>query len=619
MIKIRYGIVMPRLTEINDQSYQFPIGMAYVSSSLKNSGRDVVTYTLNYKEGEVKELIEKWVREKNIDVLATGGLTAHYRKLKEILDAARAVKPDIILAVGGGIITSSPIPAMEALEIADYGMIGEGEVTICELAETLEGKRDAHTVDGLIFKKNGSWTITQSRAEIMDLDSLPYPDYEGFDFDELLNKTPTDVFALGQSRFGFLSLGRSCPFNCTFCFHPSGTRYRRRSMESAFREIDYLIEHFDIQNVYITDELFATKLEDVKVFCAEIKKRKLGFIISLRVDLVNREILELLRDHGCMQVCFGLESADNRILKSMNKHITVEQIDYALSLCNELGIRSQGNFIFGDEAETVETANNTIKWWKEHPQYTISTILIVLYPGSVLYQNACKRGIIKDEVQFIKDGCPLTNVSRMTDEEYRDMALTISMLTQGRTAVLKDASTQYIGFGKVDYTARCSKCGEFNTWKSLDPYRTISSLICEHCGHSMHIVVADSVTHHADQYFRLFKQHKVGIWPMASGVVEELRRAAPSIMDKNVWFIDSAKIKQGAHFHSKIVESPDVIAREGIDTVFITGTNLWAAEIAESLKQFPSVKNVFFAGDLFDPDFPQRVNFNISSSEDNAV
>ena len=135
----------------------------------------------------------------------------------------------------------------------------------------------------------------------------------------------------------------------------------------------------------------------------------------------------------------------------------------------------------------------------------------------------------------------------------------------------------------------------------------------------MHIVVADSVTHHADQYFRLFKQHKVGIWPMASGVVEELRRAAPSIMDKNVWFIDSAKIKQGAHFHSKIVESPDVIAREGIDTVFITGTNLWAAEIAESLKQFPSVKNVFFAGDLFDPDFPQRVNFNISSSEDNAV
>ncbi len=318
---MRYGIVMPKLTQNYDETYMFPIGMAYVSASLKNSERDVVTYNLNYKEGEIKDLIRKLVLKRNIDVLATAGLTAHYWQLKEILDAARAVKPDIILAVGGGIITSSPIPAMEALEIADYGMIGEGEVTICELAEALEGKRDVHTVDGLIFKEADAWTITHPRAEIMDLDSLPYPDYEGFEFDELLNKTPTDLFAFGKDRFGFLSLARSCPFNCTFCFHPSGTRYRRRSMKSAFREIDYLIERFDIHNINITDELFLSKMEDVRTFCTEIKKRKIGFSIFLRVDKVNREMLEMLRDNGCIQIGFGLESADNRILKSMNKHI----------------------------------------------------------------------------------------------------------------------------------------------------------------------------------------------------------------------------------------------------------------------------------------------------------
>lgn len=604
---MRYGIVMPKLTQNFDETYQFPIGMAYVSSSLKKFGKDVATYNLNYKEGEIQELVRRLVREKKLDVLATGGLTAHYWQLKEILDAARMEKPDIILAVGGGIITSSPIPAMEALEIADYGMIGEGEVTICELAEAIEGKRDIHTVDGLIFSENGSWTVTSPRAEIMDLDSLPYPDYEGFEFDELLKKTPTDLFGFGKDRFGFLSLARSCPFNCTFCFHPSGTRYRRRSLESVFREIDYLIERFDIHNINITDELFLSKMDDVRWFCTEIKKRNIGFSISLRVDKINREMLELLRDHGCIQIGFGLESADNRVLASMNKRITVEQIDAALALCNEVGIKAQGNFIFGDEAETVETAENTIKWWREHPQYSIRTALIILYPGSVLYQNACKRGIIKDEVQFIKAGCPITNVSQMTDAEYRDMALTLSMLPQTRTDVLEDASAQYIGSGRVDFTARCPQCGQKTTWKTLEPFRIMSNLFCEHCGRMVHIVIADSIDHDAEANFQLLRDHKVAIWPMTN-VVEEMRRAAPGIMGDHVYFIDSAQMKQGAHFHEKVVQSPAVIAEEKIDTVFLTTSSMIATEIIETLKQFPSVKNVFFAGDLFDPNFSKRIS-----------
>lgn len=602
---MNYCIVMPRLTQIEDQSYSFPIGIAYVSASLKQTGRNVTSYNLNYKAGSIQENIERLIKENQPDVLATGGLTAQYWQLKEIIDAARAIKPNIVIWVGGGIITSSPVPAMEALETADYGMIGEGEITICELAEALEGKRDIHSVDGLIFRENGTWVQTNPRAEIMDLDSLPYPDYEGFEFGELLDKTPTDIFALGKDRFGFLSFGRSCPFNCTFCFHPSGTKYRRRSKESVFREIDYLIEKFQIHNIYITDELFVSKIEDVREFCTEIKKRGIGFSISLRVNMVNREMLTLLRDHGCIQISFGLESADNRILKSMNKHITVEQIDNALSLCNELGINVQGGFIFGDEAETVETYRNTIRWWKEHPQYSITTNLIVLYPGSILYQHACQKGIIKDEVQFIKDGCPITNVSKLTDEEYRTMALEISMLPQGRTDVLKDASIQYVGFGKVDYTARCSKCGCFNTWKALDAFRIRGNIICEHCGHPMHIMISDSITHHADEHFRLFQGKKVAIWPMVN-VVEEMRRAAPSIMEDNVYFIDSAKLKQGAKFYHKTVYGPDIIEKEQIEAVFITVTTSVATEIIEAVRAFSSVRHIFFVGDLFDPRFPER-------------
>lgn len=98
---MNYCIVMPKLTQINDQSYQFPIGMAYVSASLKASGRNVKAYNLNYKIGDITDLVGNLIRDYDIDVLATGGLTAHYHRLREILEAAREAKPDIILAVGG--------------------------------------------------------------------------------------------------------------------------------------------------------------------------------------------------------------------------------------------------------------------------------------------------------------------------------------------------------------------------------------------------------------------------------------------------------------------------------------------------------------------------------------
>ena len=135
---INYCIVVPRLTEIVEQYYTFPIGIAYVSASLKAAGYSVTVCNLNYKEGKVTDLLAPIFRDHQIDVLATGGLTAQYWQLKEIIDAGKALCPNIITCVGGGIITSDPEAGMEALETVDYGIVGEGEITICELAEFLE-------------------------------------------------------------------------------------------------------------------------------------------------------------------------------------------------------------------------------------------------------------------------------------------------------------------------------------------------------------------------------------------------------------------------------------------------------------------------------------------------
>lgn len=197
----------------------------------------------------------------------------------------------------------------------------------------------------------------------------------------------------------------------------------------------------------------------------------------------------------------------------------------------------------------------------------------------------------------------------MTDEDYHNLALEISVLPPieaGSRDVLEDASVEFTELGKVDYTARCPKCNQFNTWKDQDILRAKGNLLCKHCGRSIHTVIADTINHKADANFQMLKQHKIAIWPMVSAVAE-LRRVVPSIMEDNVYFIDSAEVKQGGLYYDKPVHAPDIIAIEQIDTAFVTLTTTIASEIVAALKQFPSIKKIFFVGELFDPDFPNRI------------
>lgn len=597
---MNYLIVMPSSTKIKTQAYVFPIGIAYVSASLKATGRNVLTLNLNYKDGTVEEIISKTVLDNNIDVIAAGGLTAQYWAIKEIIDSAKKVKPDIIAWVGGGIITSDPITAMQALETADVGMVGEGEITVCELAEATENELDFDTVDGLVYKKNGLWVETNRRAEIMDLDTLPYPDYEGFEFGEVINKEPTDMFAIAGGHFACVSFGRSCPFNCTFCFHPSGSKYRKRSLDSAFAEIDWLLERYDIRNIYVTDELFSSNMDYVRDFCERIKKRNLGFMIQLRVDFVTEELVKLLKESGCISALLGLESADNTILKSMRKHITIEQIEKALKILYESGLNSQGTFIFGDLEETTDTAMKTIQWWKEHPQYLIKLAFIIVYPGSYLYKVACEKGIIKDKIQFIKDGCPYINVSKMTDKEYADLTELVNSLYSDSSDILKEGRIEYTGSGKVSLYGECPECKKMNVWKNQDPFRPENYIYCSHCNRAMNIVPVDYIDNIAEKKFQTMSEHKIAVWPIKNSV-KIMTQVIPSLLKDNVYFVDSSKFKQGTMLEGKEIFAPEIIGEKLIDTVILSITTPTVLEIIDEIeKKYPSVKRIIYAGDLLE-------------------
>lgn len=420
-------IIIPRyLTYGSDGHYVMPMGTLYVTAFLKRAEvASVFTLNLNHRGGKEEDVLRSAIEHNDIDIVGFGGLSGEYQDLARMARLVRQIRPWAIIMAGGGIVTADPETAMLAMPEVDYGIIGEGEHTIVVLVEALS-EADATTIrdiDGLIIRRNdGTLHTTRPRAEIADLDSLPFPDYEGFDYGEYLKKNP-DMSDEGK-RYSQVSVigGRSCKFNCTFCFHPSGTKYRQRSLNSIFSEIDWLTQHYNISYIALREELFATDNERVREFCRRVEKYNFDWSIQLRIDSVNRELVDMLKGTRCRYIFVGVESAADEILRSMHKGITVSRIEEALEMLHDAGLNSRSGVIMGDPMETSDTASKTIEWFmRNKDRYRMFLDMIIAFPGSAIYKDACKRGIIPDKVQFLKDGCPIVNLTRMEETVFRRM------------------------------------------------------------------------------------------------------------------------------------------------------------------------------------------------------
>lgn len=403
--------------------YVMPMGILYVSAYVKHSRvADVYTLNLNHVMGEEYDIIESEIRNHNIDFVGIGGLSGEYKDLARIVAYVRKISVNIIIQVGGGILTADPEVTMLAMPEVNVGIIGEGELTSVELIEALRDGKDLSTVDGLIYRTTNGLCTTKPRKEIEDLDSLPFPDYEGFCYGEYLRNNP-DISDEGK-RYSQVSVigGRSCKYNCTFCFHPSGSKYRQRSIDSIFSEIDWLVSHYNITYLALREELFATDNERVRDFCNRMEKYDFDWSIQLRIDNVNQELVNMLKNTRCRYIFIGVESAVNSILKSMHKGITVEHIEKALEMLHEAGLNSRSGVIMGDTMETEDTANQTIEWFMKHKdKYKMFLDMIIAFPGSIIYKRACREGKIPDRIKFLKDGCPIINLTNMPEEQFLEM------------------------------------------------------------------------------------------------------------------------------------------------------------------------------------------------------
>ena len=410
--------------------YVMPMGILYVSAYVKKSGiANVYTLNLNHVSGEEYDILQSYITKNKIDFVGLGGLSGEYSDIVRVVSLVRKIDHNIIIQVGGGIMTADPMVTMQAMPDVDFGIIGEGEQTSVELIDAIARKLDLTSVNGIIYRCENGLRITNRRVEIDNLDTLPFPDYEGFNYAEYLRLNP-DLSDEGK-KYSQVSVigGRSCKYNCTFCFHPSGSKYRQRSLDSIFSEIDYLVRNYDISYIALREELFATDNERVRQFCERVRVYDFDWSIQLRIDSINKELVDLLKNTRCRYLFVGVESADDRVLKSMRKGITLAQIERALDMLRDAGLNSRSGVIFGDAVETFESAMFTLNWFKKnYTKYRMFVDMIIAFPGSALYKRACESGVIPNPVEFLKDGCPIVNVSKMNDKEFVDLVTIIEKM-----------------------------------------------------------------------------------------------------------------------------------------------------------------------------------------------
>ncbi len=551
-----------------------PSGIAYVAGSLKNHNSNYQIYGLNLDyEPDIYASIENSIQKNKIDIVCITGLSPDYTAIHDLIRFIKKIAPRIIIIIGGGLVTTEPELIISNIG-ADFGIIGQGEVTICELADALSDRSDISKVDGLIYlDKNGKILKTGVRKEIEDLDGLPYPLYEIFNLEQYVaTKKGMDIIA-----------SRSCPFYCTFCYHPSGTKYRQRSVKNVIQEIKYWINNYtEIKQIGIGDELFATSMQRVKEFCEELSKLNIMWSAQLRVDKISEEMLLMMKKSGCTAISYGIESADNRILKSMNKHITIEQIENALYLTKKVGIFIQGNFIFGDIEEDKDSVDNTLTWWKEHAEYGINMGMIRVLPGSKLYDYAIQNGIIKEPLEFIKQGCPFINVSKLSDSEYNNLQIRIEKLNVSDFVQICDLEIEKINEDNTcNVLTECIKCKGMMKFENIKINEKMDSFyFCKHCFSKLRISPAnicpnnmylDILSSMIDEKMQecLDKKQKVAIWG-AGERAEILLLSSKNLRECTKIIIDTNSTKYNAKLFNEFnIGAPALLKELDIDCAIV--------------------------------------------------
>ncbi len=382
-----------------------PLGLAYVGASLEKAGFEVQILD-NYLLEKPIDWVQSEVKRLNPEIVGITCSSATYSRCVETAKAIKNVHPSCKIVVGGWHPSYEPDSLLQHAEI-DYVVIGEGERAMVELATAVtKGKDegDVSQIAGVGYKRNGD-LIKNPQKFISNLDELPFP---------ARHLLPMHLYArvieyLKVKPVDNMNIMRGCPYNCAFCETRQlwGKACRSFSPSRIMEEIQHLKANYGTKGIYFINDNFTIRKKETAELCALMRQGNLDieWVCDTRVDLVNRELLKEMKAAGCKTIWFGGESGSPRILKKINKGVTLEQTEQALKLAREAGIQTATSFMLGIPGETIAEMEATFKFARKLDPDWCRFNIYVAVPGSSLYDEVMQNHLyerVEDFAAYVK-------------------------------------------------------------------------------------------------------------------------------------------------------------------------------------------------------------------------
>lgn len=368
----RICFINPPYPYLVEPDQQAQIGLLYLVAVLERFYNVQFLNLANYSLKQLNEL--------SFPPADIYGITACYPDYPMAYRIAVLLKQQhkSVVILGGPLVSSMPDMPIDC-NVWDSIIVGEGETTM---------------FDVILDWRNGNLRkIYRSPHFLTDIDLLPFPERSC-----LTKQGGKSVFAYRKEYYPggttVIITSRGCPYNCAFCASAAiwhrNVRYRR--LENVISEIENVIDKYGIRQFRFNDDTMTINKKRIIDLCDILKYFAIAWRCSTRVDSVNPKLLEKMREAGCREISYGVESADQNVLDVLEKNTKVEAAKTALKWTKEAGMTVRILFMIGTPGEGPDTWKKNIEFLENNPWDIAGITTFVPFPGSPIWKEPYRYG-----------------------------------------------------------------------------------------------------------------------------------------------------------------------------------------------------------------------------------
>lgn len=372
----------------------FPFFLAYSTALLKKNDFEVLLVDA-IAEGLDEKVFFKRLEDFHPDVVVCEVSTASIEVDLTIAQKIRERLGDEVKIVFAGLHKEMYEPLfLENHQEVDYILVGEYELTLLFLLQSLDKKQDLNKVLGLVFRdKDGKIIQNPSRPLEKDLNRFPWPAREYLPMHKYVD-TPGDIPTPSLQLWA----SRGCPYGCIYCAWPQiiygGSYYRTRSPKNVVDELEWCIKEYNFKSFYFDDDTFNIGKRRIIALAKEIKERNINlpWAVMARADTMDKEMLIALKEAKLFALKYGVESGSQQLVNDACKGLDLMKAREAIRFTRELGIKYHLTFMFGLPGETWETVEKTINFAMEADPDSLQFSIVTPFPGSHFYEMMENKG-----------------------------------------------------------------------------------------------------------------------------------------------------------------------------------------------------------------------------------